>query len=344
MNYIGAAARVTLCVLLAFSLAIPAGIACQNDNDAVPEKERITLGNLLPNPSFEEGDNKPTGWDHKAMCGTGKYLWDSDCAQDGEKSVGMLNVVGGCSDSAYWYTLEMIPVDPRNHTYTASVWYKFEGDKERCPSGYMRIMAYDKDEYHLVTLEVPCPYEDNEWHYVQHDYDARNDSSSTLPLDASYVKISLCAIVEQNQNADAEIRFDSVFFGIPGDINLPPETPDISGPTSGKAGEEYSYTVVSTDPDGDNVYYQVNWGDGSPNANWHGPYASGEAVTFTHTWETMGNYTISVVAKDTYNAQSEWSVLKVTMPTFYSFHFPTIMEKIIEWIVHAIVVIIHCKL
>ncbi|HHH77933.1 MAG TPA: hypothetical protein ENL18_01805 [Thermoplasmatales archaeon] len=341
-NFTGTVAKGLLCVLLAFSLVIPSGIAYRNGDDIAPEKERITLGNLLPNPSFEEGGDKPTGWDHKAMCGTGKYLWNSDYSHEGKKSVGMLNIVGGCSDSAYWYTLDMVPVDPRNHTYTASVWYKFRGEKERCPSSYLRIVAYDKDKYYLSTLEVPCPYEDNDWHYAGHDYDASNDSSQTLPVDACYVKISLCGIVEWNQNADAEVRFDSVFFGVREHINNPPEAPDISGPSSGSPGEEYSYNFVSTDPEGDDVYYRINWGDNSSDTIWYGPYASGEAVAFTHTWENMGNYTISAVAKDVYNAQSEWGVLGVTMPIFYGFHL-SLMERVIGWIIHAIIGAMHCQ-
>lgn len=31
----------------------------------------------------------------------------------------------------------------------------------------------------------------------------------------------------------------------------PPATPLIEGPTSGKAGESYTYQLSSTDPDGD---------------------------------------------------------------------------------------------
>jgi len=319
--------RVILCVLLTFLLLLPASTAYQNNT--VPEKAEATLGNLIPNPSFEEGNELPTGWDHKSVRVEGMYLWDSDFAKDGEKSVGMINVVSGCSDSAYWYTLEMIPVDPLNHTYTASVWYKFHGEKERCPSGYLRIVAYDEDKYYLSTLDVPCTYEDNDWHYVEHDYDAKNDSSPALPVDTYYVKISLCAIVEQNQNADAEIRFDSVFFGVKEHVNTPPEVPDISGPTSVKQGEECKYTVISTDPDGDDVYYQIRWGDNSSDENWYGPYASGEAVTFTHTWESMGNYTIAAMAMDTHNNQSDWGMLEVSVPKLYGH---SLIERIMDWI------------
>jgi hypothetical protein len=43
--------------------------------------------------------------------------------------------------------------------------------------------------------------------------------------------------------------------------NLPLEKPDIDGSTSGKPGVEYDYTIVTTDPDSDDVYYCIDWDD-----------------------------------------------------------------------------------
>jgi len=62
-------------------------------------------------------------------------------------------------------------------------------------------------------------------------------------------------------------------------------------------GQEYSYTRSATDPDGDQVYYLWDWGDGNT-SGWLGPYASGQAVTITHTWEKGGSYEIRARAKD----------------------------------------------
>jgi outer membrane protein assembly factor BamB len=93
----------------------------------------------------------------------------------------------------------------------------------------------------------------------------------------------------------------------------PPSTPTIDGPSSGKIGHTYSYTVISTDPDRDNISYYVDWGDGS-NTGWLGPYNSGVEQTVSHTWGIKGTYTIQVKAKDTHGVESGWGTLQVTMP------------------------------
>jgi len=45
-------------------------------------------------------------------------------------------------------------------------------------------------------------------------------------------------------------------------VNDPPTVPIITGPTSGAVSVSYEFTIVSTDPDGDDVYYYIDWGDG----------------------------------------------------------------------------------
>ena len=97
--------------------------------------------------------------------------------------------------------------------------------------------------------------------------------------------------------------------------NKPPNKPNKpSGPTSGKAGTSYTYSTSTTDPDGDQVYYWFDWGDGT-NSGWLGPYNSGQTVSASHTWSEKGSYNIKVKAKDTNDAESDWSdPLPITMP------------------------------
>jgi parallel beta-helix repeat protein len=96
--------------------------------------------------------------------------------------------------------------------------------------------------------------------------------------------------------------------------NYPPEAPLINGPTSGNAGEVYTYTFVAVDPNDDNIYYEINWGDGQID-DWYGPCGSDVVITRTHTWEEKGTYIIQARAKDIYNANGPWGSLSVTMPT-----------------------------
>ncbi len=86
----------------------------------------------------------------------------------------------------------------------------------------------------------------------------------------------------------------------------PPNKPVILGPTNGTVGTLYPYTVNSTDPDGDDIYYLIDWGDGTYE-NWIGPYASGETVTVFHSWIERGTYLIQAKAKDNITGESAWS-------------------------------------
>jgi hypothetical protein len=90
-------------------------------------------------------------------------------------------------------------------------------------------------------------------------------------------------------------------------LNDPPEIPNKpEGPTTGQPFQELVFTTSSTDPDGDNIYYQWAWGDG--HYEWdENPYNSGETVSASHKWSKPATYSIRVKAKDTDGAESDWS-------------------------------------
>ncbi|MCJ7697710.1 MAG: hypothetical protein MUO73_05215, partial [Thermoplasmata archaeon] len=88
--------------------------------------------------------------------------------------------------------------------------------------------------------------------------------------------------------------------------NAAPDMPIINGPTKGISGVSYNYTFMSSDPDGDNVFYYIEWGDGT-NTSWIGPYLSGEIVNISHSWMNEGMYSIKAKAKDIDDTESSWS-------------------------------------
>lgn len=94
-----------------------------------------------------------------------------------------------------------------------------------------------------------------------------------------------------------------------------PETPNApNGPSSGKFGEEYEYTAVTTDPEGDDIYYFFEWSE-DENSGWIGPFSSGEEGSASFAWEKRGNYEIRVKARDEHGSVSGWSEsLPVSMP------------------------------
>lgn len=108
------------------------------------------------------------------------------------------------------------------------------------------------------------------------------------------------------------VYYETNLFGDPavkitqGGTNSPPQKPGVpQGPSSGKAGVNYTFTTNTTDPDGDSVYYQWNWGDEV--SAWLGPYTSGQDVSATHKWSVVGDYFITVNAKDSQQLESGWS-------------------------------------
>jgi len=102
-----------------------------------------------------------------------------------------------------------------------------------------------------------------------------------------------------------------------------PEAPTITGETHGQYGEEYDYSFVSNDPENQDVWYYIEWGDGDTE-EWIGPYGSGQEITVSHTWDEEDTYTIRAKAKDTLDVESPWGTLEVSMPVnqqIYGFPF-----------------------
>lgn len=102
--------------------------------------------------------------------------------------------------------------------------------------------------------------------------------------------------------------------------NQPPDIPEISGPTEVEIYEENEFTFVTTDPEGDDVYYWIEW---APccfiDFAWHGPYASGEEAVISYAYECDGEHIMRVKAKDIYDAESDWATFELTAPFRYIF-------------------------
>ncbi len=113
--------------------------------------------------------------------------------------------------------------------------------------------------------------------------------------------------------------------------NIPPEKPRRpEGKTRGKFWKEYQYSSSTIDLDDHNLYYLFDWGDGT-DSGWIGPYSSGAMATASHKWSTAGTFEITVKAKDSYGAESEWSdPLPVKMPKTHENLFQQLFGKLLE--------------
>jgi outer membrane protein assembly factor BamB len=127
------------------------------------------------------------------------------------------------------------------------------------------------------------------------------------------------AAIDQNgtiyiaSHCDSQPDFYSYLYALEPIYNNAPDKPIIDGPDSGLINIEYNYTAVTSEPDGENISYYVNWGDGK-NSGWTDFMLSGTVMNFSHSWLKSGTYTIKVKAKDDYCMESEWGEIQVTMP------------------------------
>ena len=92
----------------------------------------------------------------------------------------------------------------------------------------------------------------------------------------------------------------------PSPSDPPAQPPKPVGKTLAVWNREYSYTSATTDPNGDQIFYLFEWGDGS-NSGWIGPYSSGQTGAGAHTWTKLGTYAVRVKARDTWGAGSPMS-------------------------------------
>jgi len=150
-----------------------------------------------------------------------------------------------------------------------------------------------------------------------------------LPPGDYTVEFSAPGYVSQSHQMTITIDSAEILEIELGLINDSPGIPTLDGPTSGKAGSVYKYTFETTDPDYDNVYYYIDWGD-ETFEEWIGPYESGEQAIVNHEWSEQGTYTIKAKAKDVYDAESEWGALEIEMPISHNLPFFQFIKRIIE--------------
>lgn len=122
--------------------------------------------------------------------------------------------------------------------------------------------------------------------------------------------------------------------GIPIRNNTKPTDPTIEGPSNGTINKPYDYTFSTTDLERDVVYFWVEWSNNSYDNEWYGPYASGEEVILTHTWDEKGIHTIKAKVKDFYGAESNWTELEVNMPRNKVFNY-CLLERLFERFINA---------
>ncbi len=92
-------------------------------------------------------------------------------------------------------------------------------------------------------------------------------------------------------------------FAPPADVA---SVPSISGPTSGNHGNQIGpFTAFSTNPYGQSIQYNFDWGDGTTSQVW---CSDGQSATnIYHSWSSGGIYNVRVQARTASSGWSSWS-------------------------------------
>lgn len=204
------------------------------------------------------------------------------------------------------YTGEYIPIG-----YVADCWY-FSGITR---NNYTQVV-----DYWINDTWIGNDFFDL-WVYEENKHRFTGDLRMGTRIDAGYWEfygaideLRISDIVRSESWIKTEyntIWYKDIFLTV-GSINQRPNIPIIIGLTNGYEGIEYVYVVNAIDPDGDDIFCYLDWGDGT-NTSWIGPYGSGEGILVKHIWNNFGTYTIKAKAKDIHGAEGDWRYKEVTM-------------------------------
>ncbi|MFH1101066.1 MAG: DUF2341 domain-containing protein [Methanobacteriota archaeon] len=116
--------------------------------------------------------------------------------------------------------------------------------------------------------------------------------------------------------------------------NQPPPQPALplgapDPPNKGYIGSPYTFQTQTVDPEGDQVQYGWDWnGDLVIDDDWTGFYDSGETCTMTHSWDTPGEYIVSVKARDNQSNESDWTEVSTIHVYFGEYYKNITIQKI----------------
>jgi len=219
-------------------------------------------------------------------------------------------IAGFVNNPDDWLKAWLIKTDEKG----IEVWNRTFGEKNYDYFG-RNVLQSDDGGYILVGS---CKYkhvEDSSW-LIKTDSNGNKIWQVTIPFTEQYENI----IYSVDKTVDGGYILAGEIFNGLGDALLvkitsenAPSNPSIDGPSRGIPDEEYNYTFVSSDTNDEQVYYWIDWDDGS-NTGWLGPFDPDVEITRSHIWDTRGVYTIQAKAKNINGFESGYGELEVNIP------------------------------
>ncbi|MGC9308418.1 MAG: C25 family cysteine peptidase, partial [Thermoplasmatota archaeon] len=252
------------------------------------------------------------------------------------------HVVNHLGHSSYTYNMRMVPEDIEQFSNSAYCFIYSQGcnaggfDYEDCMAEYFTVKTAHGAFAAIMNARFG-------WFWSQRT-DGDSQRYHRQFWDAIFGE-GITALGQANQDSKEDnlhlinrscmrwTYYELNLFGDPSvelRVNNAPATPAApTGEENGETENAYTYMTSTTDIEGDDIYYQWDWGDGTT-SEWLGPYQSGETVNTSHTWSDRGSYEITVRAKDSQGEMSQWSdPLRVRMP--YTLRLP-LLDVLYQWL------------
>jgi len=116
-----------------------------------------------------------------------------------------------------------------------------------------------------------------------------------------------------------------------GSKQLPPNKPAVHRSATGKVGEKINFTFVVEDPNDDDIYLSIGWYNGTEELiEWLGPYASGEEVVLSYSWENAGSYGSRCRARDVHGNKCDWQGFVMEISKTKSIDFNPFLQWLLE--------------
>ena len=204
--------------------------------------------------------------------------------------------------------------------------------------GYSMQLTTDGGYILTGSTDISSPYDLDVW-LVRTDSDGNKLWDKNLG--GSYRDSGQCVqqtydggyIITGDTGVYGANNYDVMLIKVADFENQRPTPPVITGPSVGKKETWLDFTFVSTDADGDNLSYYINWDVWSE--GWlgpYGPYESSKEIRDRHYWLWDDTFTIRVKAEDIHGGESDITEfqIKITNPrtrTSYDSFFMRLLDS-----------------
>ena len=184
-----------------------------------------------------------------------------------------------------------------------------EGNDQNSPNISGPSSGYPGVEYEF-SFVAEDPEEDEIWYFIDwgdttfEDWFGPYRSGKTVVVSHKWIQEGTYEIKAKSKDYWDDSRWSDSHKMKIGNVN--PEIPTIIGPSIGGVDTMYEFKLTSTDPDGDEVFYFMDWDDGDT-SGWVGPFSSGETISLNHTWTSPGTYNLKAKSRDIFYDESEWT-------------------------------------